>query len=147
MSSTTCVPPDTHRAVGNAIAARTLARIHGGVAINFASGRCGAIMDQVAATGAVAVQVGPDDDLAEVKAAARGRVAVIGNLNGVQMRRWSPAEAETEVKRALAAAAPGGGFVLSDGHGEIPFQVPDETLQAIADATRRWGRYPLGWIG
>ena len=61
------------------------------------------------------------------------------------MRRWSPEEAEAEVKRALAAAAPGGGFVLSDGHGEIPFQVPDATLHAIAGAARRWGRYPLDW--
>jgi uroporphyrinogen decarboxylase len=143
MSSTTCVPPDMYRAVGSAIAARTVARIRGGVAVNFASGRCGAIMDQVAATGAAAVQVGPEDDLAEVKAAARGRIAVLGNLNGIRMRRWSPAEAEAEVRKALAAAAPGGGFVLSDGHGEIPFQVPDETLHAVADAARRWGRYPI----
>jgi uroporphyrinogen decarboxylase len=35
--------------------------------------------------------------------------------------------------------------VLSDGHGEIPLQVPDETLHAIADAARRWGRYPIDW--
>ena len=145
MSSTSCVPPETYRAVGSAIAARTVARIRGGVAINFASGRCAAIIDMVAATGAVAVQVGSDEDLAEVKTAARGRFAILGNLNGVQMRRWSPAEAEAEVKRALAAAAPGGGFVLSDGHGEIPLQVPDETLHAIADAARSWGRYPIDW--
>ena len=145
MSSTTCVPPETYREVGSAVAARTFARIRGGVAINFASGRCAAIIDMVAATGAVAVQVGSDEDLAAVKAAARGRLAILGNLNGIQMRRWSPEVAETEVKRALAAAAPGGGFVLSDGHGEIPFQVRDETLHAIADAARRWGRYPLDW--
>ncbi|MEI6725635.1 MAG: uroporphyrinogen decarboxylase family protein [Actinomycetes bacterium] len=145
MSSTTCVPPETYREVGSAVAARTFARIRGGVAINFASGRCAAIIDMVAATGAVAVQVGSDEDLAAVKAAARGRLAILGNLNGIQMRRWSPEVAETEVKRALAAAAPGGGFVLSDGHGEIPFQVPDETLHAIADAARRWGRYPIDW--
>jgi len=24
-------------------------------------------------------------------------------------------------------------------------QVPDETLHAIADAARRWGRYPIDW--
>jgi uroporphyrinogen decarboxylase len=145
MSSTTCVPPETYRAVGSVIAARTIARIRGGVAINFASGRCAAIIGMAAATGAIAVQVGCEDDLAEVKAAARGRLAVLGNLNGIQMRRWTSAEAESEVKRALAAAAPGGGFVLSDGHGEIPFHVSDETLHAIADAARRWGRYPLDW--
>jgi len=145
MSSTTCVPPETYRAVGSVIAKRTFARIRGGMAVNFASGRCAAILDAVARTGAVAVQVGPEDDLAALKRTAAAHIALLGNLNGVQMRRWTPGEAEAAVKRALAAAAPGGGFVLSDGHGEIPFQVPDDVLFAIAEAARRWGRYPIDW--
>jgi hypothetical protein len=40
-------------------------------------------------------------------------------------------------------AAPGGGFILSDNHGEIPYQVPEEILIAIGAAVRRWGNYPL----
>jgi uroporphyrinogen decarboxylase len=146
MSSTTVSDARTFRKVAKPIATRTLARIHGGVALSLASGRCLEILGDVAETGALAVQVGPEEDLAELKRAAGGGVALIGNLNGVAMRRWSPQEAESEVKRALRAAGPGGGFVLADGHGELPFQVPDEVLHAVAGAVRRWGAYPLDWV-
>ena len=146
MASSTIVSAQTYRDVAGRIAARTLSRIHGGVALNFASGRCLQIIGESAQTGALAVQVGPDEDLAELKRAAGGGVALLGNLNGIAMRRWSAVEAEAEVKKALAAAGQGGGYVLADGHGEIPFQVPDEVLHAIADAARRWGAYPLDWV-
>jgi uroporphyrinogen decarboxylase len=62
------------------------------------------------------------------------------------MRRWTPEQAELAVKRAIAKAGPGGGFILSDNHGEIPFQVSDEILLAIREAVDRWGRYPLHWL-
>jgi uroporphyrinogen decarboxylase len=51
-----------------------------------------------------------------------------------------------EVKSAIAKAGRGGGFILSDNHSEIPWQVPDGVLLAIGDAVERWGRYPLDWI-
>lgn len=146
VASTTVVSPQVYRDVAGPIAARTMARIKGGVAVNVASGRCLEIVPDMVRSGAVAIQVGPDEDLADLKRAAGGSVALLGNLNGIAMRHWTQAEAETEVKRALAAAGPGGGFVLADGHGEIPFQVPDEVLYAIADAVRTWGTYPLDWV-
>jgi len=71
---------------------------------------------------------------------------VIGNLNAIEMRRWTPAQAEAEVKKTIAAAGPGGGFVLSDNHGEIPWQVPEDVLFAISAAVRKWGNYPLDWV-
>ena len=49
-------------------------------------------------------------------------------------------------KNAIKKVGPGGGFILSDNQGEIPWQVPDEVLMAISDAVRRWGRYPLDWV-
>ena len=74
---------------------------------------------------------------------ARGKLTVLGNLNGVEIRHWNPAKAENAVRKAIFQAGPGGGFILSDNHGEIPWQVPDEVPFAIAEATRRWGVYPL----
>jgi uroporphyrinogen decarboxylase len=67
----------------------------------------------------------------------------MGNLNGIEMRRWSVEQAENHVKDLIAKAGAGGGFILSDNHGEIPFQVPDEVLMAISDSVHRWGKYPL----
>ena len=62
------------------------------------------------------------------------------------MRRWTAQEAEDRVKHALAAGGPGGGFVLTDQHGEIPWQVSEDKLLTVAEAIRRWGQYPLEWV-
>jgi len=67
----------------------------------------------------------------------------MGNLNGIEMRHWSVEKAEQKVREAISKAAAGGGFILSDNHGEIPWQVSDEVLLAISDATHKWGKYPI----
>jgi uroporphyrinogen decarboxylase len=59
------------------------------------------------------------------------------------MRNWSQQETETKVRNVLEVAAPGGGFILSDNHGEIPFQVPDDVLLAVSEAVHEFGRYPV----
>lgn len=146
VSSTTNIPRDLYLATGQQVAKRALARIKGPTATHMASGRCLPILGDIADTGTAVVGVSILEDLAQLKAAALGRVSLLGNLNGIEMRRWTPAEAELAVKRAIAAAGPGGGFILSDNHGEIPFQVRDETLLAIRAAVDRWGRYPLDWV-
>ncbi|MCI5220587.1 MAG: methylcobamide--CoM methyltransferase MtbA, partial [Candidatus Electrothrix sp. LOE2] len=83
------------------------------------------------------------EDLAALKAACRGRLTVLGNLNGIEMRRWTPQQAEEKVREAIDQAGAGGGFILADNHGEIPWQVGEEVLLAIAEAVYRWGVYPL----
>ena len=87
-----------------------------------------------------------EEDLGALKAAFRGKAAVLGNLNGIEMRRWTPEHTERVVREAIAKGGPGGGFILSDNHGEIPWQVPDEVLLAISGAAHRWGAYPLAWV-
>ena len=68
-------------------------------------------------------------------------MTVIGNLNGIAMTWWTPERADEEVRLAIEKAAPGGGFILSDNHGEIPYQVKDEVIQAISTAVRKYGYY------
>jgi hypothetical protein len=143
VSSSTIVSPELYRATGYAVARRVLPRIPAPVAMHFASGACLPILPDVQQTGAALVGVSSLEDLGALKAACRGKIGLFGNLNGITMARWSAAEAEAEVKHCLAAAATGGGYILADNHGEIPWQVSDEVLLAIADAVRRWGAYPL----
>ncbi|HOE40184.1 MAG TPA: uroporphyrinogen decarboxylase family protein [Rhodoferax sp.] len=145
VSSTTSVPRGLYLKTGQQVAKRTLARIKGPTATHLASGRGLSIVSDIADTGTAVVGVSALEDLAELKKAAAGRVTLLGNLNGVEMRRWTPQQAELEVKRAIAKAGRGGGFVLADNHGEIPWQVPEAVLLAIRDAVARWGRYPLTW--
>lgn len=146
VSSPTIVPRELYLKTGFQVARRTISRIKGAVATSFASGRSLPILDDVAQTGTVGVGVSVLEDLAAVKAVCRGRLTVMGNLNAIEMRHWTDAEAEARVKEAIAKAGPGGGFVLTDNHGEIPWQVPESVLFAIADAVRQWGRYPLDWV-
>jgi len=148
VSSPTVIPPAMYRTLGQPVAARTIARIKGPTATHFASGRTAAIIPDIAATGTAIVGASGIEDLAAVKAACRSHgLTVLGNLNGVEMRTWSHDQAVAAVKSAIAAAGPGGGFILSDNHGEIPWQVPDDVLHAVVEAARTWGTYPLTWTG
>lgn len=147
LASPLMVPRARYLALGLPALRRTIAAIHGPVAVSTASAPCAAVAEDLAGAGAVAVGVSAEDDLADVKARLRGRAAVMGNLSGVPMRTWSGADADRAVRAALAAGGPGGDFVLSEHHGEVPLQVPLEVLQAVAEAARRWGSYPLDWTG
>ncbi len=146
VSSTTITPREMYLKTGFKVAQQTLAQIKGPTATLMASGRCLPIVGDLAQTGTAIVGVSVLEDLTEIKAACRNKVTVLGNLNGIEMRRWTPQQAEKEVKEAIAKAGAGGGFILSDNHGEIPWQVPDEVLMAISEAVHKWGHYPLDWI-
>lgn len=145
-SSTTNIPRELYLKTGHQVAKRTIAAIKGPTATHLASGRTLPILADIADTGTAVVGVSVLEDLAELKAAAMGRVSLLGNLNGIEMRHWTPAMAELEVRRAIAKAGRGGGFILGDNHGEIPWQVSEEVLLSIADAVERWGNYPLNWL-
>lgn len=147
ISSTSMIPRELYLRTGHQIAARTLSRIHGPSTIHMASGRTLPLIDDIASTGTAVLGCSCEENLREVKNRSRGKLTVLGNLNGIEMVRWTARESEYAVKHALAAAAPGGGFILSDTHGEIPFQVSDEVLLTISEAVHHWGTYPLDWIG
>jgi len=143
VSSPSMVPRELFLRTGYQIAKRTLSQINGPTAVHVASGRAISIIDDIAELGTAIVGTSTLEDLAEVKSACAGRLTVLGNLNGIEMCRWSKAETEAAVKNAIDKAGPGGGFILADNHGEIPFQVPNETLLTIAETVRRYGNYPL----
>lgn len=145
VASTTITTKEMYLKTGHEVTRRTIEGINGPTATHMASGRCLPIIDDLANTGTAMVGVGWGEDLNQLKKACRNKLAILGNLNGIEMCRWRPADAETKVKEAIAKAGIGGGFILSDNHGEIPWQVSDEVLMAISDAVQKWGQYPLAW--
>lgn len=145
VASPTIVPRELYLKTGFEVAKRTISRIEGPTATHMASGRALPIVDDLAQTGTAVVGVSTTEDLTELKSACQGKLSLLGNLNGIEMARWTPEQAQAMVKKAIAKAGPGGGLILSDNHGEIPFQVPDDVLLAISDAVHKWGRYPLEW--
>lgn len=143
MASSTMTSRDIYKRWGYESAKKVIGEIHAPVVTHLASGRAIPVMDLLLATGSVGLGVSAEEDLADLKNACRGNAAVIGNLNGIEMRRWTAAEAKEKVKDLILKAGAGGGFIIADNHGEIPYQVPDRVLHAVADAIDKWGRYPL----
>jgi uroporphyrinogen decarboxylase len=143
LSSPTMVPRDLYIKTGYKIAKDTIAEIKGATATHMASGLCLPIADKLVETGTEAIGVSTDEPLSELKAAFKNKLTIIGNLNGIEMRRWHAAETEKKVKTAIQQAGKGGGFILSDHHGEIPYQVPDQVLKDISNAVFKHGYYPL----
>ncbi len=146
VSSSTITQRELYLKTGCVIAKRTLSRIKGPVAMHMASGRCLPVLNEIADSGAKVVVTSVLEDLAEVKAVCKKKIAVMGNLNTIEMHRWTPQRAEMAVKDAIYKAGPGGGYVLSDNQSEIPAQVPEEVLLALSEAVFKWGRYPLDWV-
>ncbi|MCP4745875.1 MAG: hypothetical protein GY874_06985 [Desulfobacteraceae bacterium] len=145
IASSTVSTREMYHKTGFETAKRTLSQIQGPTATHMASGLCLPVIDLIARTGTAAIATSVMEDLTDVKEVCLGKLTVIGNLNGIAMRRWTPAETENIVREAIAKAGPGGGFILSDNHGEIPWQVPDEVLLNISEAVYKWGVYPINW--
>ena len=143
VASPTIVPRELYHSTGFKVARDTLARIKGPTATHMASGRCLGIFDLLPLTGTAAVGVSADEDLSELKQAYQGKLSLIGNLNGIAMRTWSTDDAVRNVRAALQSGAVGGGFILSDHHGEIPYQVPDSVLMTVSETVHTYGRYPI----
>ncbi|MEI7811040.1 MAG: uroporphyrinogen decarboxylase family protein [Ignavibacteria bacterium] len=143
VSSTTVIPKEKYLQTGFLSARHTIARIKGPTATHFASGNCLPIIDEVAQTGTAVIGVSTFEDIGVIKEKCKNKLTVLGNLNGIEMRRWTPEQTQQIVKNAITQAAPGGGFILSDNHGEIPFLVPEDVLLEISEAVHTYGEYPI----
>lgn len=144
VSSSTIIPPELYRKTGFKVAKKSISKINAPIATHMASGRCLPIIDDIVNTGTAVICSSVLEDLAEVKDACFGRVSVLGNLNGIEMIRWNRQETESNVKDAIEKGAKGGGYILSDNHGEVPYYVPGEVLMHISDSAKKWGKYSIG---
>lgn len=143
ISSSSMIPRDLYLKTGFEVAKKTISQIKGPTATHFASGNCLPISDLLPETGTAVVGISSKEDLSALKNSFKNKLSVLGNLNGVEMRRWTISEASEEVRKIIKMGASDGGFILSDHHGEIPYQIQDEILHAISDAVLTHGKYPL----
>ena len=98
VSSPTIIPPELYRKTGLKIAKEVIPQVHGPIAAAYASARVLPIIDEIISTGAVAIGVGESEDLRVIKEKCAGKVTVIGNLNGIEMRHWTREKAFSIVK-------------------------------------------------
>ena len=132
-----------YHATGYPVDRKTLAAIKGPTAAHLASGRSLPVMDEIINMNSSIVGIGCGENLEELKDKSNKRVTLLGNLNGIEIPGWDEETTVEKVRKLINVAAPGGGFILSDTHGEIPLQVPEEKLLSISKIAREYGRYPI----
>jgi uroporphyrinogen decarboxylase len=89
------------------------------------------------------VQVSALGDTRILKARFGDRISFWGGIDTQHMLPLgTPEEVEAEVRLRIRDLAPGGGYVVGSVHNIQP-DVPTANIAAMADATRKWGRYPL----
>jgi uroporphyrinogen decarboxylase len=143
LASPTMIERERYLATGHKIAKRTISRIKGPTATHLASGIALPVLDDIAETGTAILGFSDKDDLVAIKQAARNKISLLGNLNGIDMPNWTPKDVERNVRNVITKAGAGGGLILSDNHGEIPWQVSQDVLHEISEAVGRFGTYPL----
>ncbi len=146
LASPTIIEKELYMETGYPVARRTLKRIKGPTAVHLASGITLPVMDEIINTGTSGLGISSKDPLDKIKESAREKVCLIGNLNALDMVNWLPGQVEERVKSLIAGAGPGGGFILSEDSGEIPWSVSEDILMEISEAVQRWGNYPLHWV-
>lgn len=84
----------------------------------------------------------PALDQAAIKATYGDRLAFLGGIDISHAMPGSTADVAAEVKRCLAALAPGGGYILAPSN-HLQADVPPENVIALFETARRLGPYPL----
>lgn len=143
VSSATIIPRDKFIETGFKVAKSTVKSIKGPVVAHYASGRILPIIDKIIETGVLGASLSVEEDPTIVKRLAGHKLTLVGNLNGIEMSNWTKDDSIINVRNAINKVGHGGGFILSDTHGEIPFPVTDDTLMTMSDAAKKYGRYPL----
>jgi uroporphyrinogen-III decarboxylase len=91
--------------------------------------------------GASIESIGPGGDMAQIRAATRGRQAISGNLDPLEVLwRGSPATIAREVERLMTVCKEGGGYVFATGEMN-PRDVPAENMAAMMQAAKRLSVY------
>jgi uroporphyrinogen decarboxylase len=146
LASPTILEKEKYMSAGYNVDKQTLANIKGSTAIHLASGIALPVIEEIISTGVAGIGFSAKDDLEEIKKAAQNKICLIGNLNALEMVNWNSQKVEAEIKNVIAKAGRGGGLILSDNHGEIPWQVPEDVLFEISETVQRFGTYPLKWV-
>jgi len=89
------------------------------------------------------VQVSAMPETAKLKSQFGDKVTFWGGIDTQHVLPLGTEEEVTaEVRKRIHDLGPGGGFVLSAVHS-IQADVPPENIVAMADATRKYGSYPI----
>jgi len=85
--------------------------------------------------------IGPAADMAAVRAATRGTMAISGNLDPIEVLwRGTPELIAREVERIMGICKPGGAYIFNTGEMN-PRDVPERNMTAMVQAARKLAAY------
>lgn len=116
-------------------------KIRGPAVYALAGGAVEPLMETITSLKVPGVVVSRKDDLSKLKELYGNKMVLVGNLNNIEMAFWDDAKTESEVRRCVAEAAAGGGFIIADQHGDLPFNVPDSVLHKLVTSRDKWATY------
>lgn len=80
-------------------------------------------------------------DVIDLKERFGDKLAFIGNID-VRTLALTPQKIEEEVRRKIAVAAQGGGYIIGSDHS-VPYNVSYENYTFFLNLVRKYGNYPL----
>lgn len=87
------------------------------------------------------ISIGPDVNLAEMKALFAGTIGIAGNIDHLHLLpHGTPQEVAETCRLAIELGKPGGGYMLSPGC-EITGDTPPQNIQAFVQAAAKYGVY------
>ncbi|MHB0867694.1 MAG: uroporphyrinogen decarboxylase family protein [Thermoleophilia bacterium] len=99
------------------------------------------ILALMAETGAAALEIDSPVDLAQAREIVGDTIVLKGNIDAAAViEKGSVADVRAAVKAAMAAAKPGGRFILSTGDS-VSLDAPQENITALVEAGREYGGY------
>ncbi len=96
------------------------------------------LLDRMVEIGADILSLDVQVDLAEAKRIVAGRAGISGNVATWNLARLSPQEIYEESCRCIEKAAEGGRYTLGSSC-EIPYETPEENIDAMVRAARDYG--------
>jgi uroporphyrinogen decarboxylase len=82
-------------------------------------------------------------DAADAKRRIGDKVCLMGNIHPIDtLLKGTPEAVKKACRKCIEVAGPGGGYVLSAGGG-IDIGTPAENIEAMVDAARKYGKYPI----
>lgn len=133
MASATCITREQFEQFALPILHQTIAEIKGPVGYE-PVGRIDPFIDLVATMKLHLVLLGCEDDLMHCKKIVHGKMAVMGNLNNIEMVHWDRQQTLKKAQELLKEAAIGGGYILGTQGPEIPWETKDEVIAALIEA-------------
>jgi uroporphyrinogen-III decarboxylase len=85
--------------------------------------------------------IGPAADIGEIRELTRGKMAISGNLDPIEVLwRGTPELITKEVERIMKICKPGGGYIFSTGEMN-PRDIPEENMLAMMKAAKRMSEH------